>query len=116
MLQCYPPVQLLILTFAVQGSHAPAAIAKTGIFCIMLQDSKARLQIEQRVAWARKFARINALALRKIAKKHDKLMHSRAGHVFLQVKARQLHATEYVCCMYLSDKHCRLLQPACTLQ
>ena len=38
------------------------------------------------MAWARRFARINALALRKIAKKHDKLMHSRAGHIFLQAR------------------------------
>lgn len=51
----------------------------------LLQGSKSWNKINERVAWARRYARINALALRKIAKKHDKLMHSRTGHLFLQV-------------------------------
>ncbi|KAK9811160.1 hypothetical protein WJX73_007432 [Symbiochloris irregularis] len=48
------------------------------------QGSKAWNKIKERVAWARRYARINALALRKIAKKHDKLMRTRTGHLFLQ--------------------------------
>ena len=39
-----------------------------------------------RLLSARKFARVNALALRKISKKHDKVLGSRAGHQFLQVR------------------------------
>lgn len=51
----------------------------------LLQDTRPWTRLVERAAWARRFARINSLALRKIVKKHDKLMHSRAGHLFLQV-------------------------------
>ena len=42
--------------------------------------------LSARLLSARKFARVNALALRKISKKHDKVLGSRAGHQFLQVR------------------------------
>lgn len=41
--------------------------------------------LAQRAYWCRKYARVNAIALRKILKKHDKLCNNRRGHAFLQV-------------------------------
>lgn len=40
--------------------------------------------LSQKAYWCRKFARVNAVALRKILKKHDKLSHNVRGREFLQ--------------------------------
>lgn len=50
-----------------------------------MQDSEALLRLQQRVFWTKKYAELNATALRKIAKKRDKLCGGRVGQCFLQV-------------------------------
>ena len=52
-------------------------------------DTKAWAGLQTRLMWARRYARLNALALRKICKKHDKALGSQAGHLFLQVWSTQ---------------------------
>ena len=41
--------------------------------------------LAERAYWCRKFAKANAVALRKILKKHDKCCNNTAGREFLQV-------------------------------
>ena len=44
--------------------------------------------LAERAYWCRKFAKANAVALRKILKKHDKCCNNTAGREFLQVGRR----------------------------
>lgn len=44
------------------------------------------MELAQRAYWCRKYAKANAVALRKILKKHDKLCNNSQGKQFLQVR------------------------------
>lgn len=49
-----------------------------------LQSERSLNQLARDAYWCRKYARANAVALRKILKKHDKTCKNRRGKVFLQ--------------------------------
>lgn len=58
-----------------------------GGFCSLFNCFRSPRYYEsltQRAYWCRKYARVNAVALRKILKKHDKLCHNVRGREFLQ--------------------------------
>ena len=40
----------------------------------------------RRAEWCRRYAQINAVGLRKILKKHDKMCKNKAGHTYMQVQ------------------------------
>ena len=52
---------------------------------VLQADEQSWKGLYARLLSARRYARVNALALRKISKKHDKVLGSKAGHQFLQV-------------------------------
>ena len=47
--------------------------------------AQGTVALAERAHWCRKYAQLNATALRKIAKKHDKLIGGTFGQQFVQV-------------------------------
>lgn len=43
-------------------------------------------ELVRRAEWCRRYAQINAVGLRKILKKHDKMCKNKAGHTYMQVQ------------------------------
>lgn len=58
-----------------------------------LQTTDALLKLQKRVFWVKKYAELNATALRKIAKKRDKLLGGGVGQCFLQASSTPLHTS-----------------------
>ncbi|KAI8112293.1 hypothetical protein M9434_003616 [Picochlorum sp. BPE23] len=54
------------------------------VFSSFFQSEKNVAQMAKEVYWCRKYARANAVALRKILKKHDKTCRNRLGREYLQ--------------------------------
>ena len=61
--------------------------------------------LHARLMWTRRYARINALALRKISKKHDKVLGSSKGHQFLQVRHSSACRTYLLTLLALRQGH-----------
>ncbi|KAK9835065.1 hypothetical protein WJX81_008355 [Elliptochloris bilobata] len=72
-----PPGCLCQVLARMCGVHVPARAPG-------LKPSAKDEALEQQAAWCRRFAQINAVGLRKILKKHDKLCSSKVGQDFLQ--------------------------------
>lgn len=51
------------------------------IFAVVLQDN----QLADAAHWCREYAKINAVALRKILEQHDRMLHNNSGQRLLQV-------------------------------
>lgn len=54
--------------------------------CLCTPPPQEVAALAQRAYWCVRFARANAVALRKILKKHDKLCGNARGRAFLQVR------------------------------
>jgi len=64
--------------------------------------------------WCREYAKINAVALRKILEQHDRMMHNNEGQHLLQVHSTDLSTlSAFMYCMHILSPFVHAKMKAC---